>query len=60
MIIARLRDRRSQAYCSPSSFLAAFHQVSVVAEGMDRQQFDGRDAEAAQMVNHALGGEAAE
>ncbi|MNO86083.1 hypothetical protein D3C76_774730 [compost metagenome] len=52
--VARVRGEESDAVVAPVIVQAFLQQVLVVDEGMDRQQFDGGDAELADVLKHVL------
>ena len=56
--IARHRAQKIRWSCSPSSCAVPFDQMPVVDEVVDRHQFDGRDAERGQIIDHRGGRQA--
>ena len=48
------RARRTRSNYSPRSSAAPLQQVPVIKEGMDRQQLDRRDADAADVIDNVL------
>ena len=50
--IARLDGEEAERIVAPVVAQLLLEQMTVLHEGMDRQQLDGRDAEPAQVVDH--------